>query len=163
MNACSKIISLHRHVVVSSNVYTFIYSIRHLLCIEIAYVSMDFWCTINDEYCVYRCQTDTKCHQEHQQRKVMDRLKPEGSVEVTAETVQNRINQNIGRNAPSNSVTISVRITIRNASRLLHKKCELNVQDRNNCCSQFQQSSATNYVTRKRERDVTSLRNAQAT
>ena len=29
------------------------YSIRHLLCIKVACVSMEFWCTINDEYCRY--------------------------------------------------------------------------------------------------------------
>ena len=71
----------------------------------------------------YSCQIDTKCHQEHRQRKVMDHLKPEGSAEVTEERpFKKESTLNIWRNAPSNNVTISVWITIRNASRLLHKE-----------------------------------------
>ena len=31
------------------------YSIRHLLCIKITSVLMEFWCTINDEYCIIFC------------------------------------------------------------------------------------------------------------
>ena len=32
--------------------YSINYSIRHLLCIEITCVSMEFWCTSTDEYCM---------------------------------------------------------------------------------------------------------------
>ena len=54
----------------------------------------------------YRCQTDTKCHQEHQQRNVMDHLKPEGSAEVTEERpFKKESTKNIWRNVRSNKTT----------------------------------------------------------
>ena len=37
-----------------------LYSTRHLLCIKITCVSMEFWCTINDEYC--RCTCKGPCN-----------------------------------------------------------------------------------------------------
>ena len=47
--------SLHTHV---HDIYmymymAYMYSIRHLLCIKIACASMELWCTINDEHCMY--------------------------------------------------------------------------------------------------------------
>ena len=41
----------------SSNFGWCFYSIRHLLCIKITCASMEFWCTINDEYCTCTCST----------------------------------------------------------------------------------------------------------
>ena len=33
--------------------YTYMYSTRHLLCIKTPLEHMQFWCSINDEYCIW--------------------------------------------------------------------------------------------------------------